>query len=74
MSPREAHAPAARVALIPSTASDHRPSCNVSGTAVRDRDPPVRYFFPKKLEMFFRKIRNARAFSNATPETLRAKR
>ena len=27
--------------------SDHRPSRNVSGTAVSDRDPPIRDYFPK---------------------------
>jgi len=29
-------------------ASNHRPSGNVSGSAVRDRDAPIGDFFPKK--------------------------
>jgi hypothetical protein len=29
---------------------DHRPSGNVSGTAVSDRDPPIRDYFSKKTE------------------------
>ena len=41
----------ARVAPTTSTASNHRPSRNVSGTAVRDRDPPIGDFFPKKSDL-----------------------
>jgi hypothetical protein len=49
------------------TASDPRQSRNVSGTAVSDRDPPIRKFFPKKLEGVLehregREFRNARAW------------
>jgi hypothetical protein len=30
--------------------SDHRPSCDVSGSAVRNRGPPICEISPKKLE------------------------
>src|SRR5215831_12389351 len=33
-------------------ASTIRPSGNVSGTAVRNRDPPIRDFFPKNQKRF----------------------
>jgi hypothetical protein len=41
----------ARVSVRPSTTTtrtaDHRPSRNVSGSAVRDRDPPICEFFQR---------------------------
>jgi hypothetical protein len=32
----------------------HRPSRNVSGTAVRDRDPTIRVYFSKNLSVITR--------------------
>ena len=48
-------APGARVAPTTSTASDHRPSRNVSGTAVRNRSPPISDFFPNSWKVFSEK-------------------
>jgi hypothetical protein len=38
----------------PNSSSDHRPSGNVSGSAVHNRDPPNGNFFPKSQKAFFR--------------------
>ena len=42
----------ARVAPTTPTASDHPPCGNVSGSAVRDRDPPICDYFQKVGRVF----------------------
>ena len=49
-----------------------RPAHNVSGTAVSNRDPPIRHFFQKAEEPGNeREFSNARALANPSPGTLR---
>ena len=56
----------ARVAPTTSTASDHRPSRNVSGSAACDRDPPSREISPEKLRLAHKSASRVRFLSNRT--------
>ena len=45
-------APSIDPASHPQPSTFDRPAHNVSGTAVSDRDPPIRDFFPKSWKVF----------------------